>query len=547
MPAPSRLPRKPEARTEKVEDLVRRITAGEVRIPRFQRGLKWKSTHVVRLFDSLYRGYPVGALLFYRRDAPAQRLSVGPLVVDAPERTEAWWVVDGQQRLTALAAGLAHPLPFPGRPDPEDPYTVYFDVQEQRFQVPQSSGEVPVSWVPLPHLLDGSRLTEWVFGWELRGDEALRRTLFEAGSRIREYAIPLYLIETEDSRIAEEIFYRINEAGVSLEWTDVHDALFGGAAASPSTLPELAADLAGLAMGRLPNERLLTCIQAMRGFDTTQSLAAHREKDPAFLEGAVAEGLPVLRRVLSFLRAEARIPHLRLLPNSALLDVLARFFYLHPDPNPRTRALLARWFWRATLGAGAFDERTLRRRGIAAVAPGQDEEVAVQELLRLVRKERPRPLEVPPTFDARADESRIALLALAERRPRHLETGELLDLAALLESEDREAFAKIVEDSAPTSTRSAANRLFHPPGTAVRRLMIQRMQPLWPDDPVLESHAIDCTAAEALASGELETFLLRRSEILQQEIHDFTERRAAWDHTDRPSIGFLLQEVGVEP
>ena len=102
------------------------------------------------------------------------------------------------------------------------------------------------------------------------------------------------------------------------------------------------------------------------------------------------------------------------MPKSILLDILTRFFALHPDPTSRTRILLARWFWRTILGAGVFNDRTLRRRGIGAV--GDDAEESVQSLLALARKERPRPFELPDSFDASADQSRIVLLALAHLR-----------------------------------------------------------------------------------------------------------------------------------
>jgi uncharacterized protein with ParB-like and HNH nuclease domain len=52
-----------EADTETVEDLVGLVRRGLVRVPSFQRGLKWESKDVIALFDSVYRGFPIGALL----------------------------------------------------------------------------------------------------------------------------------------------------------------------------------------------------------------------------------------------------------------------------------------------------------------------------------------------------------------------------------------------------------------------------------------------------------------------------------------------------
>lgn len=543
MPAPPRLPRKPEARTEKVEDLVERVRRGLVRVPRFQRGLKWKSSDVVDLFDSLYRGYPIGSLLFYKRSAKADRLPLGPLVVEAPETSEAWWVVDGQQRVTALTVCLTRPVPLPARPSAQDPYVLFFDAENQKFEPPSPTARIPSTWVPAPHLLDATQLAEWVYSWPHRDNETLRRLVFEAGARIREYAIPLYLIETEDSNVAEEVYYRTNKSGRPLEWIDVHKALFGGEGSSPSTLAELSVQLADVGMGRFDEERLLTCLLALRGQDPTRTLAEHLRRDPQVLRGAVQETLPVLRRVLSFLRRDTGIPHLRLLPKSILLDVLTRFFFLHEEPGPRTRALLARWFWRTVLGAGIFDDRTLRRRGIAAV--GEDEEISVQRLLQLVHKERPRPPELPEAFDARADESRIVLLALAHLGPRHLRVGDPIDIAALVEEYDKDAFLKVLEKPGLELSRSAANRILHAKVASIYRLL-RVMAIHAKDDPVLRSHAIDRESASLLARGNLEEFLVRRSELLTEEVHRFAERMAAWDHNDRPSVEYLLAEAGVQ-
>jgi Protein of unknown function DUF262 len=543
MSSPPRLPRKPEARTEKVEDLVERVRRGLVRVPRFQRPLKWESSDVVELFDSIYRGYPIGALLFYKRQAELERLQLGPLTIEAPQ-AEAWWVVDGQQRITALTVCLIRPVPLPSRPNPRDPYVVFFDAGNQAFSSPPASSRIPSTWVPVPHLLDATQLSEWVHTWEHGNDEALRRLVFEAGSRIREYAIPYYLIETEDAKVAEEIFYRTNQAGKQLEWKDVHKALFGGESSFPSTLPQLSEQLAEAGMGRLEEDRLLTCLFALRGLDPTRSFAEHYRKDSEFLREAVPEALPVLRRVLSFLRGDAGIPHLKLLPKSILLDVLTRFFLRFAEPHSRTRTLLARWFWRTLLGAGTFDDRTLRRRGISAV--GEDEEQSVQALLRLVRKERPRPPELPETFDARADDSRIALLALSHLGPRDLTTGEPIDVAGVIEEQGKDVFLKILRQSGLAGSRGATNRMIHPRAAAIHQILRRRIADNGLDDPVLQSHAIDAQAAERLGAGDLEEFLVRRAATLTAEVRRFAEKMAAWDQNDRPSIDYLLAEVGIE-
>lgn len=541
MAAPQQLPRRPEARSEKVEELVDRVVRGHIRVPRFQRNLKWERDDVLKLFESIYRGYPIGSLLFYKDKAPAGRLQIGPLVVEPPELESAWWVVDGQQRLTSLAAALARPTPIPTRPD--DPYVVYFDPERQTFEPPPKQGEPPSAWVPLPYLLDASRLSEWVFGWPHKTNEALRKVVFEAGTRIREYAIPLYLIQVGDPTVAEEIFDRVNRSGKPLEWPDVYKALFGGAEASPSDLEELAVELQDVGMGRLDEKRLLTSLFSLKGLDPTRTLGEHLQKNRSELAGAVKEALPVLRRVLSFLRQDAGIPHLRLLPKSVLLDVLTRFFVLHENPNPRTRILLRRWFWRNVLGAGTYDDRTLRRRGISAVVE-DDEEESVQELLRLVGRDRHRPFELPQAFDARADATRITLLALVHRRPSDLASGEPIQVASLVEEQSRAAFVKVAKQGGGQLAGSPANRLIQRKGTPVGRCITERWRKD-SSDPVLRSHVISASAAQLLAGGDLEGFLVHRWKAMTQEVRSFVERMAEWDHSDRPSVDRLLVEAGL--
>lgn len=259
----------------------------------------------------------------------------------------------------------------------------------------------------------------------------------------------------------------------------------------------------------------------------------------------------MLRRVLSFLRESGEIPHLLLLPKSSLLDILTRFFALHENPKPRTRTLLARWFWRTVFGAGISADATLLLQGMRVLS--EDEEESVQKLLALLRKEAPQPLELSPTFDARAVASRISMLVLAHLGPRDLETGEKIHVAELLEQQDKDAFVKIVRQSEIGGNRGPANRMIQ----AGNQPVVQKLMSLQggqlsllagriDGSEILASHAITAEAVELLRANDLEGFLVRRAETLTLEVRRFVERVTAWQHSDRPSLDHILTEAGVE-
>lgn len=80
----------------KVRDIVRSSVEHNWSIPEFQRGFVWKTTQVRDLIESLWLNYPVGTLLIWDSRGPAETRSA----TDAQGPTQ--WVVDGQQRTTAL-------------------------------------------------------------------------------------------------------------------------------------------------------------------------------------------------------------------------------------------------------------------------------------------------------------------------------------------------------------------------------------------------------------------------------------------------------------
>lgn len=101
-----------------VEELVGMIERGELQLPEMQRRYVWRSTRVRDLLDSLYRGYPSGAILLWEtdEDVPMQEFAVGQKT-NPYQNTRL--LLDGQQRLTSLSAVIrGEPVSVRGRRRP---------------------------------------------------------------------------------------------------------------------------------------------------------------------------------------------------------------------------------------------------------------------------------------------------------------------------------------------------------------------------------------------------------------------------------------------
>src|SRR5688500_15420371 len=101
-----------------VEELVGMIERGELRLPEMQRRYVWRSPRVRDLLDSLYRGYPSGAILLWETDeaVPMQDFSVEQ---KGNPYQSTRLLLDEQQRLTSLSAVIrGAPITVRGRKRP---------------------------------------------------------------------------------------------------------------------------------------------------------------------------------------------------------------------------------------------------------------------------------------------------------------------------------------------------------------------------------------------------------------------------------------------
>src|SRR3989442_714607 len=106
---------KSELKKRKLKDLADAYLQRDVRVnPEYQRGTVWNLPQKQALIDSLLRGYQIP--LFY------VHLKQSPNTFTGRVNTTVW-LVDGQQRLAAIASYLRNEFPLP-EPQKEKPGTV---------------------------------------------------------------------------------------------------------------------------------------------------------------------------------------------------------------------------------------------------------------------------------------------------------------------------------------------------------------------------------------------------------------------------------------
>lgn len=80
--------------------LIEQIDMGSIGLPDIQRPFVWKNTKVRNLFDSMYRGFPVGYLLFWETGGASHEKGQRQIGAGSKQLVPDLLIVDGQQRLT---------------------------------------------------------------------------------------------------------------------------------------------------------------------------------------------------------------------------------------------------------------------------------------------------------------------------------------------------------------------------------------------------------------------------------------------------------------
>jgi hypothetical protein len=213
--------------SKSIRDLLKHVDNDELVLPEIQRDFVWTSRSVLKLFDSLYRGMPIGHILVWKaRQAVDAKAFSGKANPVAPGQIESFYgyLLDGQQRLTAIARVRDmdgdYPLRFNLKPSAGSSTDTRFAWDSKK-----NSGD---SWyVSVADVLNKALKPVQMLD-EIRAREGVSQEVAEQIQadflrlqQVLDYPVGVTEFESEDYREATELFIRFNGTGRRLSKSDL--------------------------------------------------------------------------------------------------------------------------------------------------------------------------------------------------------------------------------------------------------------------------------------------------------------------------------------
>lgn len=418
-----------QAGAQKLKHLRTEVEQGQIKIPQFQRDFVWDEQKAANLIDSMLKGYPIGALIYWRTDERLREVrSLGRIdfsEADVGEKVN--FVLDGQQRLTSIIAAL-----YGLTVELKDGQRRNFDNLWVSLQVDDEDG--PIVTVGMPQNVEMGGCIPLAELWARDGEfyegcrDQLKARRNNLNDQIRDYEIPKVTLVNAELSVATEVFSRINTGGQDLTVFEIMVAKTYDPESGFDLVEKFDSfheELSESGFDSVDSTDLLQLVALLLADDCKKRTILNLDRTRFIETWPLA--VESVKAAVGYIKSAFRIPVSRLLPYSSMVIPIALFFSINDfrPPNKNQAKNLANFFWKC-----GWSERY---SSSADSRLGQD-----KSTIKKIQKEEVYRLEwaVPITVDHIYDDvfsaskafSKTILALLASAQPLKYNSGDLVYL-----------------------------------------------------------------------------------------------------------------------
>lgn len=327
---------------EFLREIYKKVEAGKYGIPAFQRNYVWTRDRIVDFFDSIWKGYPIGAIILWKPDIKMQTKDI-LTDVQLESNDVDYYVLDGRQRLTTFYGCVQ------SNRESNSKFELYFNLESELFSFNNKSdvlnlkvADVYDTYTLLMRLQDITR--------RYPNQPSKTRRYFETANKLNSilqgYTVSEIFIEDCGLIEAEEVFARINSKGTDISKENKLQAFTyrPGRKLVSEIIAEIKMELAPYHFETIKSDHIIDCLYQFVGRNYYDSTIENLyELD---LEGKLPLIKNCIRNSVEFLYNDCYVLSEKLLPYKNQLIALTHYFMKYPSGllEEKKRKELKKWF-----------------------------------------------------------------------------------------------------------------------------------------------------------------------------------------------------------
>lgn len=330
---------------EYLREIYTKINSGKYAIPVFQRDYVWKKEQVLDLFDSIFKGYPIGTIILWKPTDDFVKKSKD-ILTDEKKDTPVpeYYVLDGRQRLTTFYGCVLD------NSNKKDYFKLGYNLESEAFEYSKGNKKEVLL---LSDIYDTFSLLGKLRELTDIPDCEKAKLYIERAKRmnsiLQSYTIGEIMMDNCTLDEASIVFSRINSKGTEISKVFMLQAISykneGGILLSDE-IGGILSMLGRYSFDRLSSDDILNCFYSYVGkkfYDTPMKELENVDFTPHLQEIKID-----IKRTIEFLYNDCYVLSSDLLPYTKQLIALASFFKEHKEPTEWQKKELKKWFFYTT-------------------------------------------------------------------------------------------------------------------------------------------------------------------------------------------------------